>query len=140
SCYQIQSERSDKWLTVDGAGKVVAGSTAQAGGQVFQLVPAGTRYKLKGSGDAFLTVVANQLSMSADFTSGESFTRLACGYGTRTRVGFQAATGSAPHWKETTPGAPIQSGDGGNGGACNPGDGGAWEGFYLEPVLPSGQA
>ncbi|MBZ4376696.1 PQQ-dependent sugar dehydrogenase [Corallococcus sp. AS-1-6] len=134
SCYQIQSERSDKWLTVDGAGKVIAGSTTQAGGQIFQLVPNGTRYKLKGSGDAFLTVVANQLTMGANFSSGESFTRIACGYGGRTRVGFQASSGSAPHWKETTTGAPIQSGDGGNGGACNPDDGGAWEGFYLEPV------
>ncbi|NTX07325.1 PQQ-dependent sugar dehydrogenase [Myxococcus sp. CA040A] len=134
SCYQIQSERSDKWLIVDTAGKVVAGSATQAGGQIFQLVPTGTRYKLKGSGDAFLAVVTNQLAMSANFSSGESFTQLPCGYGGRNRVGFQASVGSAPHWKETTPDGPIQSGDGGNGGACNAGDGGAWEGFYLEPV------
>ncbi|RKH14704.1 DUF4215 domain-containing protein [Corallococcus sp. CA053C] len=138
SCYQIQSERSDKWLIVDVAGKVVAGSATQTGGQIFQLVPNGTRYKLKGSGDAFLAVVANQLAMSANFASGESFTQLPCGYGGRTRVGFQASLGSAPHWKETTPDGPIQSGDGGNGGACNPTDGGAWEGFYLEPVTCPG--
>ncbi|MCP3167775.1 PQQ-dependent sugar dehydrogenase [Myxococcus qinghaiensis] len=138
SCYQIQSERSDKWLTVDVAGKVVASSTTQAGGQVFQLVPNGTRYKLKGSGDAFLTVVTNQLAMSANFASGESFTQIPCGYGGRTRVGFQASTGSAPHWKETTADGPIQSGDGGNGGACSPTDAGAWEGFYLEPVTCPG--
>ncbi len=134
SCYQIQSERSDKWLTVDVAGKVVAGSATQAGGQIFQLVPNGAKYKLKGSGDAFLTVVTNQLAMSANFASGESFTQIPCGFGARTRVGFQASAGSAPHWKETTPDGPIQSGDGGNGGACNPADAGTWEGFYLEPV------
>lgn len=138
SCYQIQSERSDKWLAVNGAGKVVAGSATQAGGQIFQLVPIGAQFKLKGSGDAFMAVVANQLSMSANFSTGESFTRLPCGYGGRTRVGFQASSGSAPHWKETTPDGPIQSGDGGNGGACNPADGGAWEAFYLEPVTCPG--
>nr|WP_269149153.1 PQQ-dependent sugar dehydrogenase [Corallococcus macrosporus] len=134
SCYQLQSERSDKWLVVNTAGKVVAGSTTQSGGQIFQLVPNGAQYKLKGSGDVFLTVEANQLTMSANFTSAESFTRLACGYGGRTRVGFQASSGTAPHWKEATPDEPIQSGDGGNGGACNPADGGSWEAFYLEPV------
>ncbi|WP_426730127.1 PQQ-dependent sugar dehydrogenase [Myxococcus faecalis] len=138
SCYRIQSERSDKWLAVDGAGKVVASSTAQTGGQIFQLVPVGSRFKLKGTGDTFMTVVDNQLSMSGNFTSGESFTQHPCGYGGRMRVGFQAAVGTAPHWKETTPDAPIQSGDGGNGGACNPADGGTWEGFYLEPVACSG--
>ncbi|QRO00061.1 PQQ-dependent sugar dehydrogenase [Archangium violaceum] len=140
SCYQIQSERTDKWLTVNTAGKVVAGSTTQAGGQIFQLVPTGTRYKLKGSGSAFLAVVSNQLTMSANFSSAESFTQLPCGYGGRTRVGFQASSGSAPHWKEATPGEPIQSGDGGNGGACNAADGGAWEGFYLEPVACPGSS
>ncbi|WP_021781171.1 PQQ-dependent sugar dehydrogenase [Myxococcus hansupus] len=138
SCYQIQSERTDKWLVVNGAGKVVAGSATQAGGQIFQLVPAGGQYKLKGTGDVFLTVVENELTMSANFTSAESFTRLACGYGGRTRVGFQASAGSAPHWKEVTPDEPIQSGDGGNGGACNPVDGGAWEAFYLEQVACPG--
>ncbi|MCP3097850.1 PQQ-dependent sugar dehydrogenase [Myxococcus sp. K15C18031901] len=141
SCYRIQAERSDKWLTVDVAGKVVAGSTTQAGGQVFQLVPTGTRFKLKGSGDAFLAVAANQLSMSANFSSAETFTQIPCGYGGRNRFGFQAASGSAPHWKETALGEPIQSGDGGNGGACNPADGGAWEGFYLEPATcPDGSS
>lgn len=140
SCYKIQSERSDKWLTVDIAGKVLAGSATQAGGQTFQLVPNGTKYKLKGSGDAFMTVVSNQLAMSANFSSAESFTQHPCGYGGRTRVGFQASLGSAPHWKETTQDGPIQSGDGGNGGACNATDGTAWEGFYLEPVSCPGSS
>jgi cysteine-rich repeat protein len=140
SCYQIESERTDKYLTVDGAGKVIATSTTQAGGQIFQLVPSGTKFKLKGTGDAFMAVVANQLTMSASFASAEPFTQIPCGYGGRNRYGFQASAGSAPHWKETTPGAAIQSGDGGNAGACNPADGGAWEGFYLDPVTCPGGA
>ena len=42
-------------------------STTQAGGQIFQLVPSGTKYKLKGTGDAFMAVVADQLTMNATF-------------------------------------------------------------------------
>jgi cysteine-rich repeat protein len=138
TCYQIQSERSDKFLAVDANGKVVASAAAQAGGEIFQLVPSSGKFKLKGSGSAFMAVAANQLTMNATFATAEAFTELPCGFGGRTRVGFEASSGAAPHWKETTLDGPIQSGDGGNGAACNPADGGAWEGFYLETVTCPG--
>lgn len=138
SCYRIQSERTDKWLTVNGSNNVVASTTTQASGEIFQLVPTGTRYKIKGSGSSFMAVAADKLSMTATFSAAEQFTQQACGYGGRTRVGFTASAGSAPNWKEGTPDAPIQSGNAGNGGVCNPADGGSWEGFYLEPVTCPG--
>jgi cysteine-rich repeat protein len=138
TCYQIQSERTDKWLAVNGAGQVVASSATQAGGEIFQLVPASGKYKIKGSGTAFMAVVGNNLTMNATFATAEPFTQVPCGYGGRTRVGFTSSFGAAPNWKETNTDQPIQSGDGGNGGACNPADGGAWEGFYLETVTCPG--
>lgn len=138
TCFRIQSERSDKWLTVDATAKVVASATAQASGQVFQLVPSGGKFKIQGSGTAFMAVVANQLTMNATSATAEAFTQVPCGFGGRTRYGFTASSGTAPNWKETTLGAPIQSGSGGNAGACNPADGGAWEGFYLEPATCPG--
>jgi cysteine-rich repeat protein len=138
SCFRIQSERSDKYLTVDGAGKVIATSTTLAGGEIFELVPSGTQFKLKSSSGAYMAVVTNQLTMSANATTAVAFNRFACGFGGRNRYGFSSPTGAAPHWKETTLGGAIASGDGGNGGQCNPADGGAWEGFYLEAATCPG--
>jgi cysteine-rich repeat protein len=138
SCYRIQSERTDKWLTVGAGSKVIATTTTQASGEVFQLEPIGAKYRLKSSSGAYMAVVVNQLTMSATQSTAEQFTEVPCGYGGRTRVGFTSSFGANPNWKEVTPDAPIQSGDGGNGGACNPADGGAWEGFYLEPATCPG--
>jgi cysteine-rich repeat protein len=138
SCYRIQSERSDKWLTVDGTSKVKATTTTQSSGEIFELVASGGQVKLKGQSGAYMAVVTDQLTMNATVATAALFTQQACGYGGRTRVGFTASSGTAPNWKETTLDGPIQSGNAGNGGVCNAADGGSWEAFYLEPATCPG--
>jgi cysteine-rich repeat protein len=135
ACFRIQSERTDRWLTVDGAGKVAATAAAPANGELFELIASGAQFKVKGASGAYLAVAADQLTMNATLATAEPFTRHDCGvYGGRNRYGFESSTGTARNWKEDTAGAPIRSGSGGNGGICNPADAGAWEAFYLEPA------
>ncbi|KYF58238.1 hypothetical protein BE04_14915 [Sorangium cellulosum] len=133
SCVKIRSQRTNNYLVLDAARKVVPGGT-QAAAQIFEKVPSGTAFKFKSSSGDYLRVVANDLTMDATSATAAAFAEYDCSNGGLypNGKGYAALTGAAPHWKATSTAGPIKSGDGGNGTSCVTGDATSWERFYLE--------
>jgi uncharacterized repeat protein (TIGR03806 family) len=132
-CYKIRSQRTNNYLVVNAASKVVPGGT-QAGATVFEKQPSGSGFKFKASTGNYIRVVANELTADTAAATGVVFTEYDCSSGGTyaNGKGYASPTGTAPHWKATTTTGPIMSGDGGNGGSCVAGSATAWERFYME--------
>ncbi|HEX2880418.1 MAG TPA: hypothetical protein VHO25_12875, partial [Polyangiaceae bacterium] len=139
SCFKIRSQRTNQYLVLDGTNQVVP-TGSQAQGHVFEKIASGPGFKFKGSTGSYMRVVANNLTVDTTDPNATVFNEQDCsGAGTYPGgMGYSSATGAAPYWKATTAAGPIQSGDAGNGAACNPADGGSWERFYMEAATCGG--
>jgi uncharacterized repeat protein (TIGR03806 family) len=131
-CVTIRSQRTNDYLQLDAANKVVPGGTlAQA--QVFEKIPSGAGFKFKGASGSYVRVVANDLTVDSDDAGAVVFAEQDCSSGGTYPggQGYSSPTGAAPYWKATTTNGAIKSGDGGNGGSCVAGDASSWERFYV---------
>ncbi|HVJ16492.1 MAG TPA: hypothetical protein VM686_13720, partial [Polyangiaceae bacterium] len=132
-CFKIRSQRTNNYLVLDAANKVVPGGT-QAQAQVFEKTASGSGFTFRGSSGSYARLVGNDLTVDATSSGAVVFTEYDCSSAGvyPNGKGYSSPTGAAPHWKATTTNGPIQSGDGGNGASCVAGDATAWERFYLE--------
>jgi glucose/arabinose dehydrogenase len=138
-CVKIRSQRTNNYLILDAASKVVpVGTQAQA--QVFEKVPSGPGFKFKTASGSYMRVVADDLTMDTTDPNAVAFTEFDCSSGGLypNGKGYASPTGTAPNWKATTTTGPIKSGNGGNGGSCVAGDATSWERFYLEAATCGG--
>ncbi|APR88555.1 hypothetical protein A7982_13904 [Minicystis rosea] len=132
-CFKIRSQRTDNYLALDAAGKVIPGGT-QATAQVFEKIPSGSGFKFRGSSGSYMRLAANDLTVDSSDANAVVFAEQDCSSGGTYPggKGYSSPAGAAPYWKATTTDGPIQSGDGGNGTSCVNGDAASWERFYLE--------
>jgi uncharacterized repeat protein (TIGR03806 family) len=139
SCFKIRSQRTNQYFVLNGTNQVVP-TGSQAGAHVFQKIASGPGFKFKGSTGNYMRVVANNLTVDTTDPNATVFNEQDCsGGGTYAGgKGYSSPSGTAPYWKATTTAGPIQSGDAGNGAACNPADGGSWERFYMEAATCGG--
>jgi uncharacterized repeat protein (TIGR03806 family) len=135
SCIKLRSQRTNNYLVLDAANKVIPGGT-QTQAQIFEKVPSGAGFKFKGSSGSYMRVVNNDLTVDTSSTSGVVFSEYDCSSAGLypNGKGYASPTGTAPHWKATTTAGPIKSENGGNGASCVAGDATSWERFYSEAV------
>ena len=128
--FNIKANRTGDYL-LNNAGRCETGGLVGTSAELFLMAASGTGYtfQLKSTNKYVHTTGT---SLYCDGTSSETYLLQGCANGTNyNRYGFASISGSSPYWKGGAP--TIDTYTGGNGSACNPGDAGAWEAFFLVP-------
>ena len=136
--YNIKGQRTNDYLkmvTSSGIPFVNTGAATATAGELFVMAASGSSFtfKAKSSGNYMRFTTPTGNSLIADTTvaaNADLFTIQDCTFAPN-RFGLKSAVGTSPYWQSGS--TNISAKDGGNGSACSPTNGGAWEAFYLYP-------